>query len=404
MRIDNLRVREMADGRVRASCDIALEQSQQRFEDLYVEVEQADAEGFHASPEGFVIASYVAARHLGEHRILIDDALCAELAAALPKLGMVHDAWFGTVDPPVRIESTQGIVPKPQNTAPAACAFLSGGADSFSMLFDNILRYPAGDPRAISQALCVYGLDVGDPNKAPRPDIFTETIARLTRTLASRGRGLIPVHTNLRTLCPDWQVYEKQQFASLLAAIAHFFSGRFSRTTIGLDLTIAEYVDNAYGSHPWPNQYLSSSQLRFDSQMEHLARLDKLRLLADWPEIGDALRVCFNLQDIPEGQVNCGRCAKCTFTKLEMLVAGTLADSTCFPSPEVDIQALRELRFNYTGFWQQLVPALRDTGHDELADIIQDKLDHNDTIWADMAVKPSLARRALNRLRRLARG
>lgn len=398
MLVENLRRSHTDTGRVRVACDLRFEQQSREFPELYFEVPEGQAEGFDVSAEGFVLAVLVVASFLGEERVRVDQPLCADLAMNLYKWQQLYQKWYGDKARPIEVESAAGIALAPGNTASGSAIFLSGGIDSFSALQDNLARYPRGDSRRITFAYFVYGLDVGDPNRIAREDIFERSAERLRQVLTPEGVALVPIYTNVREIGSDWHMYEERQFGSLLAAMAHFFAGRCSTTTIALDLPVSGYP-GGWGSHPWAYLYLNSAPMAIHSDGDQYGRLQKVQNLAAWPAVFSAVRVCWMMPDIAPDQVNCGRCRKCLFTKLEMLVAGTLADSTCFPDTDIDRDALRAALMQTTSFWEELVTPLRAMGEPELAAIVQDKIDRRQVRDPGTAApKRSIARRLAQRL------
>lgn len=362
-------------GRVRLACDLRFEGPSAKFFELYFEVPEEESGGFEPSAEGFLLAVLVIARFLGERRIKMEQPLCGDLHTNLHKWQGLQLSRFGDTLRPIAIESTAGITTKPLSTGQEAAMFLSGGVDSFSALQCNLDHYPPGDHRRITAAYFVYGLDIGDPNQPHRPDIFEETANRLRKALQPKGVRLITIYTNVRDIGYDWRMYEAQQFGSLLAAIAHFFSSRYSACTIALDFTI-EHYPTTYGSDPWGNAYLSSSQLRIVSDGEQWSRLKKVRQLLAWPEVFSALRVCYTLADVPPMEINCGECRKCILTKLEMLVSGCLPTSRCFPTAQINADVLQRQNLSFPVLWQELIEPLNDMGETGLATRVQNQVRH----------------------------
>ena len=95
----------------------------------------------------------------------------------------------------------------------------------------------------------------------------------------------------------------------------YYYSSGFSAEEMHFDETDAAYYD-------WLNVMLFSTEnTRFYSSGLEASRLDKVRLIKDYPFTYRHLSVCLK-EDQQDG--NCGRCAKCTRTMAELEAVGAL--------------------------------------------------------------------------------
>ena len=364
------------DGTYSLLADVTLE-NRQKTETLRLSVPSEYASWFRPSPDVFLTASIMAALWHREPHITLADAIDAQLVErlGLAMRYMRHGHHHVGPIPEIRAERTPASQRPP--VQPATAIFLSGGVDSTAALHRNVATYPPGDSRRISAAFFVHGLDVGDPNKKDRPDVWTLAIERLGALCHTHGITLIPVSVNLRNLEKGWYFYAEWQFASLLAAIAHAAGARLSRCIIAPDNDI-EHTQSPHGSHPWMNSYFGSDCLEIvTGDMEQFSRLDKIRMLAQHPEHLDALRVCWDADAIPAGHLNCGRCAKCIRTMIEFLACGQPEGLRAFPVKEVTADMLRAIHIrSHTEleYFEELPEPLEAVGRADLARLIRRKL------------------------------
>lgn len=233
----------------------------------------------------------------------------------------------------------------------------------------NTRRYGAHDPRRIKTALLVYGLDVGDPNKPQREDVFAAGVKSLTAFVEPYGVRLVPIRTTARVLNPDWRFYERQHFGPLLAGIGHALAGGLNSCEVALD-NRADYAD-PWGSHPWLNSYLSSSGLTVRSTVGHLTRVDKCEIVGSDSAALATLRVCHSMADVPVDGLNCGPCAKCVRTRVELLANGVLDAAPAPLDTPIEIEELSLLAPRHAHDLEFLtgpLDRLRGRGHLRIAD------------------------------------
>lgn len=375
MFIRNIHEREQ-DGQYYIQAEAELETRPVR-ETLFFSVPSQQKDWIRPDPNAFMVGTAMAAMWHGETRIEIeggvDPQLCSRLTMAMRLLCHWHKIPFH----PVTILAPTAVQPMRDAVKSTTAMFLSGGVDSMAALHWNVQQYERGDPRRVGVAFFVHGLDVGDPNKLDRPDIWALTIENLSALCRESGIELVPIRVNLRNLEKNWRFYAKWQFASLLAAIAHAASTRIHRCIIAPDNAL-EYTRHPHGSHPWLNGYLGADFLEIiTGDMEQFTRLEKIRHLSQWPGALDAIRVCWDTSAIPTGQVNCGSCPKCVRTMLELLACGELAQAKAFPRNEVTPKMLASIPIRSdveVEYFIELIVPLERMGRSDLAAIIKRKL------------------------------
>ena len=177
-------------------------------------------------------------------------------------------------------------------------------------------------------------------------------------------------------LAPDNRFYAEWQFGSLLASIAHVAGHRLNRAITASD-NVLEFL-GPHGSHPWLNNYFCSDTLDISSgDTEQFSRLQRVRMLAQWPEAMEALRVRWTMKNIPEGALNCGYCSKCLRTMLELVACGALSSAPTFPVKEVDSKMVNLIHIDNKlalEYFEELADPLRSIGREDLASAVQWKL------------------------------
>jgi hypothetical protein len=328
-------------------------------------------------PNAFMVGTAMAAMWNGETRMEIEGEVDPQLASRLSMAMRLMSHWHKSPLRPVKILAPTAMRPMPDTSRSTTAIFLSGGVDSTAALYWNASQYPMGDPRRVGVAFFVHGLDVGDPNKQDRPDVWERGIRTLSVLCQELGVELVTVKVNLRNLAKSWRFYAKWQFASLLSAIAHAASSRIHRCIITPD-NVLEYIEHPHGSHPWLNSYFGADFLEITTgDMEQFSRLERIRLLTKWPGVLDSLRVCWDTNAIPDGHLNCGRCAKCVRTMLEFLACGQLAQTKAFPRNVVTVDMLKSIHIRSSvelEYFVELIAPLEEMGRQDLAAIVKHKL------------------------------
>jgi hypothetical protein len=221
-------------------------------------------------------------------------------------------------------------------------------------------------PGSIKDAIFVHGFDLGFRAAGNSDERFFEFVVDSMKEVVDDAQlNLIPVFTNLRVLEPSDDCWLDEYMGSAMAAVAHGLAGRLSDVLIAASYDIATLKPHA--SHPLLDRHLGSYGLRLHHDGDQWNRIDKVRLIADWPAALRNLRVCLFAD---KGTLNCGRCAKCIRTKLELLCADRLSDAVTLagdaPSPDV---VRRGLTFapETIAFADGLIAALRRVGRGDLA-------------------------------------
>ncbi|RJG42609.1 hypothetical protein D1Z90_12125 [Motilimonas pumila] len=363
---------ERDDQECRMVADITFEQTEKPDLSVFFALPLAQQSLLRPSYDAFLFAACPAALFCGEHRVAIIGSICPEALANVQNMLSLFQLWYKHKQvPTIEYQSlaTEDMVQPNQ----AAC-FMSGGVDSMANFSRNYLNYNATHPHRFHYAIFIYGMDLGDPNLAENKATFDRTVTSMAPFLKEHECELVPIATNIRSLEPNWRFYVDYQYGSLMASVAHALSNGISEFNIALDNQLKNYV--ARGSHPLLNKYFTSSYCQSVGVFEAYTRLDKYQFIKQLPSTVPLLRVC---QQPPKDSdyLNCGVCAKCVRTKLELLVSGLLEQTQTFANKSLDAAQLEAVSLGSVlefEFYESLEPALRQSGHIEFANILQRKL------------------------------
>ncbi len=319
----------------------------------------------------FLLAAVIPALRYGERRIQIEGAVCPWLMDNLNSFMTYMTNWFwykyARKKDDHRLVTIEAASLKTAYQAPARTAsFFSGGVDSFYTLRRNQLQVPREHAGSIQDLIFVHGFDMGVyPARGTEEDLFKFVLNDLQDVLQETGLNLIPVYTNLRTLAHHLDSWLDEYMGSAMAAVAHGLSGGLSDVFISSSYEIPKL--HPFASHPMIEPRLSSYNLRVHHDGERLSRVERVKMIADWPIALASLRVCFEGKD---GEMNCGSCPKCIRTKLELLSVGKLQDARTMPGGEPTPQTVRaglDLEPQTIPFVSTLKDALNAIGRGDLA-------------------------------------
>lgn len=364
------------DGQYQIQAEVEHETRNAR-EIIFFSVPSEQAHWIRPEPHAFMMGTAIAAMWNGEIRLEIEGGVDPQLGSRLTMAMRLLKRWHKSPLRPVKIVAPAVTRPLPDIPQSTTALFLSGGVDSLSALYWNASQYPMGDPRRVGVAFFVHGLDVGDPNKPNRLDVWNLGIQKLSAICRELGVDLVTVKVNFRNLAMSWRLYGGWQHASLLAAIAHAASSRIHRCIIAPDYSM-EHIPHPHGSHPWLNSYFGADFLEITTgDMEQFSRVEKICFLSTHPGVLDALRVCWDSAAIPEGHLNCGRCLKCVRTMLAFMACGQLSETTAFPGNDVSPQLLKSIPIKTHAeleLYLEVLPALEAMGRQDLTAIIKRKI------------------------------
>ena len=323
-----------------------------------------------AGADAFLAACFPLAAVHGEARIRIEGEPCPMLVEGLRTAHAWWASWGGMTRPAPQIETVAGRRAARGDTPHRAMALLSGGVDSLHMLMCNHRLYSPHDPAYIRQAVFIHGFDIGKRARDPENERYRAALARLEPVAAGAGVQLLSCRTNLRHLPSQPGFWMYRHSGAALAAAGHAALCGPGFLFIGGTYHVAKAVP--FGSHPAVDMLFSTQRTRVIHEGSRFSRLEKVRALAaGWPAALAALRVC------PGGAadgLNCGRCEKCLRTRLELLAAG-IDETAAFGRSLASVELWREavpMPIAETALHhEELLPALRERGYDELCRAIE---------------------------------
>ncbi len=364
MKIQNLK-KEQAGEIVRVGATVVWEEREHEPQEIFIATEPEYGQDLVPDPDAFVVGAIMPALHFGEKRILVDGRLCPRLKQNLETvMGMMHH-WTGGQMRPLRIEAEPKSDSLYKSRKRRAGMFLSGGIDSLASLRLNRLQFPACHQDYIRDCLLLHGFDIGGViERGAKYHVFERARQHMQTVARDADVSLLPVYTNIRHLCDDRDLWLNRFFGAVLAAVALALAARLHLVNIAASYDVYNLVP--CGSHPMLDPYFSSSDLDIRHCDVHLRRIDKLRVVAQWPVALNNLRVCLaNVAD----RLNCGRCEKCVRTMCGLAAVGALEKCQAFEEDRVDpdlFDAFDITIRHRQPFYEELIEGLEARGHRSL--------------------------------------
>ena len=281
--------------------------------------------------EPFIAALLVPAMTTGRDlRLPRDVPVDQAFLRSIDALQTIFERWFTGLRR-VTVDASE------TTSAPATSgryAGYSGGVDSSYtvMRLDSVL----------DGTVLVDGIEYAEPQER----LVAEVDERLRAVMAGRGFPLIRVATNTklvgRRLGGHWPQFIGGSLASVphaIGAAEYWIAGSNSWENL-----------RPYGSHPITDPLWSSGSVTIRHHGAEARRIDKLRKVANQPDLLAELRVCFQGRDY-----NCGVCHKCLQTSAALRALGI--DSASMPRL-ADPRLLRQLQVEHDGDlvdWEEIL-------------------------------------------------
>ena len=375
MQITNLRT-ERHDDRVRVAAHVQWEEAKRPSRDIFYETEAPFADRLRCDANAFVAAAVVPAMRYGEKRMMVAGAICPKLHEGVRTATALLRRWYGPPRSDIRIEPSEGFTAARPPAEPRAACFISGGVDSLGMIRANRLNYPLDHPLSFRDAYFVYGIDMAvNDDTGARMKEFAWFRRTMQPIVEDAQLDMIPVFTNFKQLEPDIGFWFAEFLGPGVASIGLAMGARSTDLSIGS----SDYIGHLKkaGSHPLLDPNFSTAGLRVCYEQVGYRRLDKVRLIADWPAARHNLRVCYDYEDLEEGMMNCGRCPKCVYTQLELLVCGKLAEAPTFRNNDMtpaDVDVMRIASPFTADTLTELLDPLERMGRADLVRVIRRKV------------------------------
>lgn len=269
--------------------------------------------------------------------LVVRGPLSRAAAIRLPLLAATRAAW-GAKAPrgPIAVVPDSIVDPDPDARRIEAVISFSGGVDSVFSLLTHTGREREGNVPPVTGAVLGHGFDI--PLAAPgSAEAIAALHARLAPMLARRGVRLHLVRCNARA--PDlahWHTMAMPLIAGALSQVS-------DRYGLGLLASGRAYPQQTVPmiQPPLLDAALTGGWFAVAMAGSAFGRMAKLARIAQDSEAVAHLRVCY--QQAGRFDANCGRCAKCRRTMLQLLAAG-IAEPACFAEPEPAL-SLAELPF-----------------------------------------------------------
>lgn len=201
-----------------------------------------------------------------------------------------------------------------------AVAAFTGGVDASCTVWRHHSGIAGNRSRRIAACAFVHGFDIAleDVEK------FHASLELAGSTLSSIGLGIIPLRTNFRyVIDTNWL---DSHGCGIVAAL-RFLKGIAPAGLIGSSKPYDDMV-LPYGSNPVSDHLLDGDGFAVLHDGGGCNRTEKVAVVAQWAEGSRNLRVCWKGRQIG---ANCGKCEKCTRTRLNFLANGKVPPETLGP-------------------------------------------------------------------------
>jgi hypothetical protein len=234
------------------------------------------------------------------------------LASNLETLRDIYVSWTGGRQIPLAFD----ISSKAASPSRGVSLFFTSGVDSYYSLIMH--------QNEVENLLLVHGFDIplADTDTFAQAEALARDGARLfgkrlivARTNMRWERPSVPKLTNMRWEWPHVPCGWEMTHGAAMAAVAHALAPNHGKVYIASSHSYADL--HPWGSHPLLDPLWSSEAVRIVHDGGE-TRINKLRVLIQYPEVLARLRVCVE----SFGKDNCGLCEKCVRTMLGLRALG----------------------------------------------------------------------------------
>ena len=259
----------------------------------------------------------------------IDAPLSPRLETGLPQVQSVYRTWMPSTE---RVAVQANGVPTFPTTGDGTGLFFSCGIDSwYSLLSTTDDRRSTGRRSAVSHLVNVAGVDI-DVDRANEPVI--DAMRDHTARIADRfGLVAVGLATNVRRLYTGVGLSWRWGQPGAFAALSHILQASMGQMLVASGHTGEEAICRPRGGdggcHGLLMPLYSTERCELAVHGIEATRLEKVARVARVARALESLRVCWSTHD---GSYNCGRCAKCVRTTLELAAVGALGRCPILPS------------------------------------------------------------------------
>jgi hypothetical protein len=223
------------------------------------------------------------------------------------------DAWkawrptkYNRVEISVNAESKQ-----PSLRTDLTIMGFSGGCDSTFTAWRHRSGHAGRQQANLVAGVLVHGFDI----PLEEPDVFARAAEKARLTLSSIGMELIPIATNFRAMGGNWEDAHGAGLASCLMLLQE----RYSAGLIACGYKYSDLPIPPYGTNPITDWMMSSDSFRIITDGAAYTKIEKIKLISEWPEALKYLRVCWSGEHKDR---NCCRCQKCVVAMLSFRLVG----------------------------------------------------------------------------------
>ena len=307
--------------------------------------------------DGFATSLLLLAMAKGED-IEVRGAFSPRLAYGMQEYQKVFNLWFPQQFKRVELKCARyERPPETQGNGRAACAF-SGGVDSFYTLWSHLPQNERIPSCPLSAAVFAQGFDIPLQDEAT----YRTASAAYEEMMKALGLQLWKARTNVRQFLAhlNWELTHGAALIGLAAVLGRKLSRFYVPSSYKYTML------HPWGSHPVLDHLLSTESLEVFHYGAERTRLEKMDVIAHWPETHTRLRVCWVKTD---GLNNCCECEKCLRTMVALEIFGALSKFTTFPRP-LRRQAIRNYRMadeSHRTIARQMIQRAVEVGRRDLA-------------------------------------
>lgn len=210
----------------------------------------------------------------------------------------------------------------------------SGGVDSCYSVYKHINNLGGRRNRSIKAALMVHGFDIPLEEETK----FNIAFQKSKEILEPVQIPLIKISTNWRKLARKFKISWEDSHSTAIISTLSLLQKKYS---YGIISNSYPYNHLNWGSNPFTDPYLSSTNFIIDHDGAEVTRVNKVAAISNWEIVNKNLRVCWQGKTYDK---NCGKCEKCIRTILTYRVLGkSLPD--CFED-DINNEHILSLKIN----------------------------------------------------------
>jgi hypothetical protein len=268
--------------------------------------------------------------------VFVEGAVSPSLLANIERLMALVGVWSQNGYQPIAISAAQEVeCPAPRRRDQVVTTF-SGGLDSCFTVYRHRRGLLARRNRNITAAVVMHGFDIWlDQDNAA--GMYDGLLTDCRTMLDSLDVATIPMATNFHELPVVWG----HSLVNHLVGALRLLAGGFDCALVANGIAYSR-LGVRWGVHPLTLSFLDSDHFRVQDDGAEASRIEKIELLAQWPEAMRHLRVCF---ENPGSHANCCRCEKCIRTILAFRAAGVELPPAF--ARDVGNRQIRRVRFHH---------------------------------------------------------